>query len=81
VYLARGGRPALTFTADDLELAAAARALAATIRGRALGRLTVTRIDGEEVLADGALHGPLGRALVEAGFTPTPRGLRLTGRA
>jgi ATP-dependent Lhr-like helicase len=81
VYLERGGRTALTFTADDLELAAAARALAATIRGRALGRLTVTRIDGEEVLADGALHGPLGRALVEAGFTPTPRGLRLTGRA
>ncbi|MDM7856149.1 ATP-dependent helicase [Cellulomonas alba] len=81
LYLERGGRTALTFTADQAELDLAARALAATVRGRALGRLTVTRIDGEEVLADGALRGPLGRALVDAGFTPTPRGLRLTGRA
>jgi ATP-dependent helicase Lhr and Lhr-like helicase len=81
LYLERGGRTALTFTGDTSELATAARALATTVRTRSMGRLTVTRIDGEEVLAGGALHGPLGRALVDAGFTPTPRGLRLSGRA
>lgn len=37
-----------------------------------LGRLTVSRADGEA-----ALTSPLGLALETAGFRPTPRGLRL----
>jgi ATP-dependent Lhr-like helicase len=48
---------------------------------RHTGRLTISRLDGAEVLADGALHGPVGQALVAAGFAPTPRGLRLRGQA
>ena len=40
----------------------------------ALGRLTVERADG-----DGIYDSPLATALEEAGFRPTPRGLRLRG--
>lgn len=74
LYVERGGRTVLSFVDDEHALAAAARGLTAVTRRT--GRLTVTRIDGAGVLADGAAHGAVGRALVEAGFTTTPRGLR-----
>ncbi|HWJ84794.1 MAG TPA: hypothetical protein VNR62_05155, partial [Cellulomonas sp.] len=77
LYLERGGRTALSFTDAPATLSAAADALAATVRTRHVGRLTIHRIDGSEVLAGGALHGPVGSALVAAGFSTTPRGLRL----
>jgi len=77
LYVERGGRTALSFVTSEAALVAAARALAATVRTRRTGRLTITRIDGLEVLADGALRGPVGQALVAAGFATTPRGLRL----
>ncbi|GEL94294.1 Lhr family helicase [Cellulomonas composti] len=79
LYLERGGRTVLTFVAAPDALAAAAGGLAQASRTRGGGRLTITRIDGAHVLADGAAHGPAGRALVEAGFATTPRGLRLPG--
>jgi len=79
LYLERGGRTALSFTDADDALVAAASALAETVRSRHVGRLTIHRIDGAEVLAGGALHGAVGRALVAAGFATTPRGLRLGG--
>ncbi|GEK18829.1 Lhr family helicase [Cellulomonas persica] len=75
LYLERGGRTVLSFAEDDETLAAAARGLAAVVART--GRLTITRIDGAAVLADGAVHSPAGRALVAAGFATTPRGLRL----
>ncbi|MGN8246371.1 ATP-dependent helicase [Cellulomonas soli] len=81
LYLERGGRTVLSFSDDDRTLAEAARALAGTLRARTAGRVTIARADGVEVLAGGALHGPLGQALVAAGFAPTPRGLRLRGEA
>ncbi|AEE45698.1 ATP-dependent helicase [Cellulomonas fimi] len=81
LYLERGGRTALSFVDDEPALAAAAQGLAEAVRTRHTGRLTVSRLDGAEVLADGALHGPVGRALVAAGFAPTPRGLRLRGQS
>ena len=77
LYLERGGRTALSFTDAEGALHAGAQALASTVRTRHVGRLTIHRIDGAEVLAGGALHGPVGRALVAAGFATTPRGLRL----
>ena len=49
-------------------------ALALAVRDGQLGRLTVERADGA-----GVLDSPLGRALEEAGFHATPRGLRLRG--
>jgi ATP-dependent Lhr-like helicase len=42
------------------------------VHAGALGRLTVERADGA-----GVYDSPLARALEEAGFRPTPRGLRL----
>ncbi|NMM15855.1 MAG: DEAD/DEAH box helicase [Cellulomonas sp.] len=80
LYLERGGRTVLTFTADDALLVPAASRLAEMIRAGRLGRMTLARADGAELLAGDALRGPLGRALAGAGFAPTPRGLRLRGQ-
>jgi ATP-dependent Lhr-like helicase len=76
LYVERGGRTTLTFTADPAALAAAADALGEAVRAGRTGRLTIDKVDGVPVLG-GALHGNLGNALVAAGFTPTPSGLRL----
>ena len=73
-YLERGGRTALTWTGDPVDLAAAARGITAAVRERNLGRLSVERIDGEPVV--GSAH-PFAAALAAAGFTATPKGLRL----
>ncbi|GHF23160.1 ATP-dependent helicase [Pseudolysinimonas yzui] len=73
IYVERGGKTVLTFTADEQRLTAAAESLAATVR-RAGGRLRVEKIDGEF-----SLGTPFGNALVAAGFAPTPQGLRLRG--
>jgi ATP-dependent Lhr-like helicase len=74
LYVERGGRSLLSFTADEPTLQSAADALALAVRDGALGRLTVERADGEGVLAG---EHPLARALATAGFRATPRGLRL----
>lgn len=79
LYLERGGRTVLTFTADAEVLAAAAEGLATTARVRRTGRLTIVRVDGVDVL-EGGLRSTLGQALVAAGFAATPRGLRLRDR-
>jgi ATP-dependent Lhr-like helicase len=78
VYVERGGKSTLTFGPDGAaggvsaeDLALAAGSLAAAVRTR-LGRLAVERVDGEFVLGT-----PFGAALREAGFAPTPSGLRL----
>jgi ATP-dependent Lhr-like helicase len=73
VYVERGGKTVLTFTADEQRLAAAAESLTATVRS-AGGRLRVEKVDGEF-----SLGTPFGDALVAAGFAPTPQGLRLRG--
>jgi ATP-dependent Lhr-like helicase len=75
LYVERGGRTVLSFTHDPDQLAPAARGLADAVRAGRLGRTAIQRGNGAELL--GALHSPLGRALVDAGFAPTPRGLRL----
>jgi ATP-dependent Lhr-like helicase len=74
LYVERGGKTLLSWTSDPAELAPAATALAAAVRGGALGRLTVERADGT-----GVYDTPLAQALADAGFRPTPRGLRLRG--
>ncbi|MEQ1738229.1 MAG: ATP-dependent helicase, partial [Rhodoglobus sp.] len=71
LYVERGGKTVLTFTDATDALAAASRSLTATVR-RATGKLRVERVNGEF-----AIGTPLGLALVEAGFVPTPQGLRL----
>jgi len=75
LYVERGGRTLLSFTEDPEALQAGADALALAVRDGALGRLTVQRADGEGVLTPGG--SPLTSALEAAGFTATPRGLRV----
>jgi ATP-dependent Lhr-like helicase len=73
LYVERGGRTLLSWTAAPELLDPGAVALAAAVRAGALGRLTVERADGLRVGGNSALD----RALEAAGFRPTPRGLRL----
>ena len=72
LYVERGGKTLLSFTDDEASVAPAADALALAVRDGALGRLTVEKTDGAP-----ALSSALGVALENAGFRPTPRGLRL----
>ena len=79
VYVERGGRTLLTFTDDVDALSPALNALATAVRQGALGRLTVERADGVTILGTGERSSALRRALEDAGFVATPRGLRLRG--
>jgi ATP-dependent helicase Lhr and Lhr-like helicase len=72
LYVERGGKTLLSWTSDPDLLDPAAAALAGAVREGALGRLTVERADG-----GGVYDSPLAHALEQAGFRPTPRGLRL----
>ena len=75
LYVERGGRTLLTFPGGDRRrrrLGVAVDALALAVRDGSLGRITVQRADGEQVLGTS-----LGAALEQAGFHATPRGLRL----
>ena len=74
LYVERGGRTLLSWTDDPERLGPAVAALAAAVRAGALGGLTVERADG-----GGVYDSPLAKALEEAGFRPTPKGLRLRG--
>jgi ATP-dependent Lhr-like helicase len=71
LYVERGGKTILTFDLPQRAVEAAAVSLATTVR-RSVGKLKVERVDGEFVIGT-----PLGEALVAAGFSTTPQGLRL----
>ncbi|GAA3655340.1 ATP-dependent helicase [Microbacterium marinilacus] len=72
LYLERGGRTALAFSDDEAALAAATADLARTARARRLETLTVEQVNGEFVYG----HA-LGRALREAGFVESTKGVTL----
>lgn len=72
LYLERGGKSALAFTDDEDRLTAAARDLAATARARRLDTLTIEQVNGAFVYSS-----PVGKALRDAGFVESPRGLTL----
>ncbi|NKY37025.1 ATP-dependent helicase [Nocardia speluncae] len=75
LYLERGGRTLLTCTEDPAARHAAATALAGLVRSGQVDSLVIDRVDGESV------HGnTFAGFLTEAGFSDTPRGLRLRGR-
>jgi ATP-dependent Lhr-like helicase len=74
LYVERGGRSLLSFTDDVQLLQPAADALALAVRDGALGKMQIEQADGVLVAASA-----LGDALEQAGFRPTPRGLRLRG--
>ncbi|WP_245797666.1 DEAD/DEAH box helicase [Mangrovactinospora gilvigrisea] len=72
LYVERGGKSLLSWSEDDSVVGAAVSALAGAARADALGTVTVERVNG-----DPALTSPLAPVLEAAGFTATPRGLRL----
>ena len=72
LFVERGGKSILTFTADRDALSAAGGALGSLVTTRSVDRLLVERTDGEDI------HGTvLASVLAESGFTATPRGLRI----
>jgi len=75
LYVERGGKTLLTWSDDATLLGPAAQSLSEAGRRGALGRLTVEKADGEQILGGGST--PLREALDAAGFLSTPRGLRL----
>jgi ATP-dependent Lhr-like helicase len=72
LYVERGGKTLLSWSENATLLQPAADALALAVTDGWLGTLSVERADGAHV-AD----SPIARVLAEAGFRPTPRGLRL----
>jgi ATP-dependent Lhr-like helicase len=72
LYVERGGRTLLTWSEEPEILQPAVDALALAVREGSLGKLAVEKADGEAIT-----DSPLSRALLEAGFRATPRGLRL----
>jgi ATP-dependent Lhr-like helicase len=75
LYVERGGRTLLTWSDDADLLTPATASLADAVRRGSLGRLTVEKADGEQLLGSGST--PLREALQAAGFVATPKGLRL----
>jgi ATP-dependent helicase Lhr and Lhr-like helicase len=74
LYVEKGGRTVLSFTEDGAELEAAADALSLAVKDGLVGGLTVERADGA-----GVFDSPLAEVLAGAGFSLSPRGLRLRG--
>ncbi|MBU4250297.1 MAG: DEAD/DEAH box helicase [Actinobacteria bacterium] len=74
LYVERGGRTLLSWTDEPILLEPAAVALAEAVHAGVLGRLTVTKVDGQAALGSSQ---PLAQALAKAGFGLTPQGLRL----
>ncbi|NYE21405.1 Lhr family ATP-dependent helicase [Microbacterium immunditiarum] len=72
LYLERGGKSALAFTGDEALLQAATKSLADTARRRGLDTLTIEQVNGAFVYGTA-----VGRALRDAGFVESPRGLTL----
>ncbi len=70
LYVERGGKTTLAFTADEALLAAATRSLAETAQKRHLQPITIETVEGQTVFGT-----PLEQALITAGFVHTPRGL------
>lgn len=71
-YVEKGGRSLLSYSDEEHVLRPAVDALALAAREGKLGDLHVERADGEAIE-----DTPLARALIEAGFRPSSRGLRL----
>ena len=76
LYVERGGRTLLSWSEEPELLRPAVDALALTVRDGWLGKLTVAKTDGADVLSAGR-DSALARALAAAGFRSTPQGLRL----
>jgi len=76
-FLERGGKSLLSFGDDPEQHRAAAGGLTELVSAGRLQGLLIEKINGTAVLDPAAAACPAHRALVDAGFARTPRGLRL----
>jgi ATP-dependent Lhr-like helicase len=74
LYLERGGKSLLAWTDNPQHLCLAGQALRECVQTHRLPALTLERLNGQPLLSH-----PLAPHFESAGFTPTPRGLRLRG--
>ncbi|AFM16045.1 Lhr-like helicase [Mycolicibacterium chubuense NBB4] len=74
-FVERGGRSLLSFTGDTETHNAAAAALAELVTRQRVPALLVERVDGVPVLEQ--RDSVVAESLVQAGFSRTPRGLRM----
>ncbi|MCL1898973.1 MAG: hypothetical protein FWG11_00370, partial [Promicromonosporaceae bacterium] len=83
LFVERGGKSVLSFGGGDARslarLRVAARELAGAAGSRRIGRVLITKVDGEPALTAARTRGGLAGALLDAGFAVTPRGLRVAG--
>lgn len=81
-YLERGGRSLLSFNADSEVQRCAAGALAELVGSGRIGGLLIERLNGIAILEAFARdeHQVISDALIDAGFSRTPRGLRMRSR-
>ncbi|MDO5619338.1 Lhr family helicase [Kocuria sp.] len=77
LYLERGGRTVLVFQDDPGLIRLCAPAVVDLVHAGAAEKLTVEKINGRDVLGPGAVETAVREALVHAGFSTTPKGLRL----
>ncbi|MGZ8757751.1 MAG: ATP-dependent helicase, partial [Aeromicrobium sp.] len=73
LYVERGGKTALAFDVDEAQFEVAAKSLAHTVQTRRLGRMTIEKVNGRSVNGT-----PFAKALLDAGFSPVPKGVRLS---
>ncbi|MCL2595491.1 MAG: DEAD/DEAH box helicase [Promicromonosporaceae bacterium] len=82
-YIERGGKTVLSFGGESdkglARLGIAARALAEAASVRRAGRMLLQRVDGIPALTAARERTPAAAALLDAGFTVTPGGLRVAG--
>jgi ATP-dependent Lhr-like helicase len=72
LYVERGGRTALSYSADPKDCRLAVGALAERVRSRMLGTFEIQRVDGRPVR-----DSDVATALEESGFVQTHRGYEL----
>lgn len=72
LYVERGGKTLLAFSADPTVLAAAGAALVGVVKRGAVDKLIMEKVNGH-----GILDTPVAAALAQAGAYSTPKGLRI----
>ena len=72
LYVERGGKTLLCFSADDAVLSLAAGTLVQVVRRGGVDKLAMEKVNGADIL-----DTPLAAALLAAGAYSTPRGVRI----
>lgn len=76
-YVERGGKSLLVFRDDEASLADVGPAIASVVAAGALSRVTIETVAGLSIHARHPLPEAVKASLAQAGFTATPKGMRL----